>query len=780
MTDVFISYRRSERDRCELIANRLRELGLTVWFDAELEGGQHFPDVIDEKVHEAKAVVVLWSKAATASQWVKAEASIGLADGKLVSATLEHVRLPVPFNNIHTVDLTSWDGDAGSYQWMQLVRPIERLVGRKIRPDEPPRAPHAPRPSMSPEHPEPVERFASSPVSRRTIMMAGGAAGVVALAAAGWMLWPRQDAAQSSETLQNVLDEISVELLRESPEYATALGASEEQAGGRYIDRLSDASREGLRRSAGVAERALARLRQVSRSGLAGQDAVTYDVVLAAMESNVECSRFESGAGAQAPYTVTQLTGAYANIPDFLASQHPLTNSDEADAYLARLSQYARVLDQESARIGEDAADGVIPPDFAIAGAINQLTAFSGRASAQTVLVQSLQSRLSGIAEMAPADKAAFVQRADVIVRDEVLPAYRRQIAALTATLPRATHDAGVWRLARGEERYRAGLKAYTTTSLSPDEIHNMGVELVSGFNSEIDAILRGQGMTRGTVAERIRAIGQRPDQRYPSTDAGRDQLIADLTAQLQTIRARMPEVFGRLARGDLEIRRVPAFVEAGSPGGYYQPAALDGSRPGAYYINLRDPANEWPKFMLPTLTYHEGVPGHHWQISIQQEAGELPFIRSALLGFGAYAEGWGLYAEQLADEMGMYANDPFGRVGYLQSAAFRASRLVVDTGMHAKRWTREQAIDSMLAATGDNRSSVVTEIDRYCVWPGQACSYMVGRQAINRMRESARQTLGDRFDIRGFHDTLLTNGATPLSVSEQLVQRWVEQAQAA
>ncbi len=248
----------------------------------------------------------------------------------------------------------------------------------------------------------------------------------------------------------------------------------------------------------------------------------------------------------------------------------------------------------------------------------------------------------------------------------------------------------------------------------------------------------------------------------------------------MEAITARMPEVCGTLAQAALEIKRVPEYIEAGAPGGYYQGAALDGSRPGAYYINLRDPATEWPKFTLPTLTYHEGTPGHHWQISIQQEAGSLPFIRSAILGFSAFSEGWGLYAEQLADELGMYADDPFGRVGYLQSMTFRASRLVVDTGMHSMRWTREQAIESMVQATGDQRSNIVTEIERYAVWPGQACSYMVGRQAINRMRDNARQALGASFDIRGFHDTILTNGATPLSVTETLVNEWVASRQSA
>jgi uncharacterized protein (DUF885 family) len=289
-----------------------------------------------------------------------------------------------------------------------------------------------------------------------------------------------------------------------------------------------------------------------------------------------------------------------------------------------------------------------------------------------------------------------------------------------------------------------------------------------------MEAGLRAIGLTHGSLSERLNAVSRRSDQIYPSTDDGRMRLLADLNQQVQTIRARMPEVCGRLAHADLEVKRVPEFTEDSAPSGYYQPAALDGSRPGAYYINLRDPAHEWPKCTLPTLTYHEGIPGHHWQISIQQESGELPFIRSALLGFNAYAEGWGLYAEQLADEMGMYANDPLGRLGYLQSTAWRAARLVVDTGIHAKRWTREQAIQSMMAATGDKESIITTEIDRYCVWPGQACGYMVGRQAINRMRTEARTRLGARFNLKGFHDAILVNGSMPLSVTESLVQQWV------
>lgn len=588
--------------------------------------------------------------------------------------------------------------------------------------------------------------------------------------------------------LNALLDRIATQFLHDAPEYATSLAVSEARAGGRFKDRLTDASKEGSRHRLQLSQQAVTDLQHLGRDSLSNTGKVSYDVVVTALEQANAASAFDYGGGAQYPYVLTQLSGAYANLPDFLASQHTVGNRDDADAYLSRLSAYAHVLDQEIAVLNADVAAGVIPPDFTIErnpgpgergkkGAIPQLRGFITSAPAQNVLVASFVEKLNGVAEISAADKATLAQRAQTIVHDEIYPAYQRQIDALNAIKPRATHDAGIWKLPHGAEMYAAALTAQTTTSMQPDEIHQMGLDLIQSLTAEMDAILKAQGMTRGSVSERVHALYSRPDQLYPNTDAGRDQLLADLNRQVQAIRARMPEMCNTLARADLQIKRVPVFTQDGAPGGYYQNAALDGSRPGAYYINLRNTA-EVPKFTLPTLTYHEGIPGHHWQISIQQEAGALPFIRSALLGFNAYAEGWALYAEQMADEMGMYANDAFGKVGYLQSAAFRASRLVCDTGLHAKRWTREQAIDSMYAVTGDQRSSITTEIERYCVWPGQACGYMVGRQAINRMRDTARSALGQRFDIKGFHDTILTNGSTPLSVTQSLVNEWVASRQ--
>lgn len=470
-------------------------------------------------------------------------------------------------------------------------------------------------------------------MTRRTLMGAS-AAGVV-LAAAGCNRGGGEQAAQ----LTAILDDAVKQYLHEIPEFATALGVSEEQAGGRYIDRLSDSSREGRDRINNIAINALAAMRRLNRQSLTGQDGVTYDVVDTALQDGVDAARFEVGGGATGPYAVTQLGGNYTFIPDFLASQHNVTDRDQADAYIARLRAYAGELDKESAMIAHDAGENVIPPDFAIDGAMRQLQTFANTAPAQTVLVAAFGQKLSEAESIAAADRTALSTQAETIVRDEVLPAYRRQIEALQAIRARATHDAGIWKLPQGAEMYPVALKSQTTTTMTADEIHEMGVDLVNSIQSEMDAILRAEGLTRGSVAERVQSLYTRPDQLYANTDAGREQCLSDLNAIVEQVRARMPEQFGTLARAALEIKRVPAYTEAGAPGGYYQVGALDGSRPGAYYINMRDMA-ELPKFTLPTLTFHEGVPGHHWQISIAQEAHGLPLIRSAILGFNAYQKG--------------------------------------------------------------------------------------------------------------------------------------------
>ena len=609
-------------------------------------------------------------------------------------------------------------------------------------------------------------------ISRRVLLGAGAASAAVLAGCASNGATGVSAGGDPSTRMNEVLDRSVANSLRRSPERCTSLGLTEERAGYRFIDKVSDASKQAAREAREQTRTSLNELRAIDRESLPARDKVTYDVVATAWANNLASAEFEVGGGAGAPYVVTQLTGAYRSMPNFLNEQHPLRTTDEAEGYVARINGFVGQLEAETGIIAEDAAAGVIPPDFVIDKAIGQLTRFAEGGANQNLLVQSLVRRLPDAQAIPEASRAGYISRAETAVRDGVIPAVRRQIEALQRIRPRATHDAGIWRLPRGAEMYAAALVSRTTTTMSPDEIHNVGVELIAQLNGEMDAILRAEGLTRGTVAERVQEISRRPDQLYPNTDAGRDQILADLNAQTREIVAMMPRAFNTLAQAQLEIKRVPPFTEAGAPGGYYQRAALDGSRPGAYFINLRDTA-EWPRFTLPTLNYHEGVPGHHWQISIQQESGSIPFIRSAMLGFSAFSEGWGLYAEQLADELGAYQNNRLGRLGYLQSATFRASRLVCDTGLHAKRWTREQAIQSMMQATGDLESSVTTEIERYCVQPGQACAYMIGRQAINRIRQQSTTTLGARFDLKAFHDTMLANGAVPLSVLERVLADW-------
>jgi uncharacterized protein (DUF885 family) len=580
----------------------------------------------------------------------------------------------------------------------------------------------------------------------------------------------------AAAALKAALDHLTTRMLREDPESATSLAVSQEIAGGKYSNRLTDVSVEGMRRQIRILRDARTELTAIDRALLSPDDAVTYDVVVTYIDDVTAGEKFGYGTygfNPPSPYVVTQLTGAYTAIPDFLDSQHQVKTAQDAEDYLERVEAFAKVMDQETAEVKAQADKGVIPPDFCIDGAVQQLQEFAAKKPADTVLVQSLKRKVAD-AKLDAAPQKDLVARVDRAVKEQVLPAYRRQIAQLKALRGRASHDAGVWRLPGGAEYYRVGLRNYNTTDLTPEQIHEMGLKLIEQLQREMDVILKAQGLATGTVGERLERLARDPGQLYPNTDAGRKDLLKALNRQVAELQPLLPKYFGVLAKAKLEIRRVPPYIEAGAPGGYYQSGALDGSRPGAYYINLRD-TSELPKFSLPTLTYHEGEPGHHWQGSIAQESKGLPLIRGAILGFSGYLEGWGLYAEQLADEMGVYQHDPYGRLGYLQSMAFRAARLVVDTGLHYKKWSREQAIDYMVDVTGTPRASIATEVERYAVWPGQATAYMVGRETINRLRSEAKTQLGDQFDLRSFHDAVLTNGAVPLSVLETVVKSWVE-----
>ena len=566
--------------------------------------------------------------------------------------------------------------------------------------------------------------------------------------------------------LRTMLDRFFYERLADSPEQATRLGLD---AGTRadLKRRLDDGSVAGQSRSLERAKAELAGLRRIDPATLSAPARLDHDVLTYQLSRTVAgAERFRYGAtlGRFAPFVLSQLTGAYRDVPDFLESQHRVRDSAEADAYLARLDALPKAIDDDTERQRIDAAKGVFAPDYILDTTLRLLGALRDQPAAETVLVKTFATKLA--AAGLPADAA---ERARSIVERRIFPALDRQRALVTELRGRAVHDAGCWRLPDGDAYYAAAAEAATTVAMTGDEIHRLGLAQVAEISARIDTILKAQGMTQGTVGDRLVALNKRPDQLYANTDAGRDALLAHLTRQIAAMQARLPDAFAALPKAPVEVRRVPPTIQAGAPGGYYQNASLDGSRPAIYYINLRDTFDR-PKFGLATLTHHEAVPGHHLQVTLALESEDIPLIRRRGF-FSGYSEGWALYAEQLADEMGMYAGDPLGQVGYLQSLLFRATRLVVDSGMHAKRWSREKATDYLIATTGIARGRSQGEIDRYTVWPGQACSYKIGHTVWTRLRDEARAQPG--FDLKQFHQVLL-QGAMPLAVLEKVVRaRW-------
>lgn len=562
-----------------------------------------------------------------------------------------------------------------------------------------------------------------------------------------------------------MLDGFFYERLEDSPESATRLGLD---TGPRAALRgkLTDTSAAGVARDLARTKAQAKQLSGMDRAALSAASQLDYDVVAYQLDRAVGGERFGYGetAGRFAPYILSQLTGSYREVPDFLDSQHRVKDAADADAYLSRLEAFPAAMDGELDRQRADAAKGVFAPDYILDTTMKMQAALRDQPVAQTVLVASFAKKLA--AAGLPPERAA---QAEKIVAERIFPAVDRQRELVRQLRAKASHDAGCWRLPDGEAFYAAAAEAATTTKLTGDEIHRMGLDQVADISGRIDAILKGEGMSQGSVGDRLVALNQRPDQLFPNTDPGREALLAQLNSQIIAMQKRLGEAFHTVPKAPVEVRRVPVTIQAGAPGGYYQNASLDGSRPAIYFINLRDTFDR-PKFGLATLTHHEAVPGHHLQVSVALESDSIPMIRRR--GFySGYSEGWALYSEQLADEMGMFEGDPLGRVGYLQSLLFRATRLVVDSGMHAKRWSREKATDYLIATTGIARGRSQGEIDRYTVWPGQACSYKIGHTVWNDLREEVKKKQGAAFDLKQFHE-VLTLGAMPLDILKQTVRQ--------
>ncbi|MBI3438442.1 MAG: DUF885 domain-containing protein, partial [Proteobacteria bacterium] len=446
---------------------------------------------------------------------------------------------------------------------------------------------------------------------------------------------------------------------------------------------------------------------------------------------------------------------------------HPVHTAEDAEAYLTRMGAYADQLDGETERLRADNGRGVVLPNFLLDKCVNQMRQGRSAPVEQWGIVTSLTRRAASIA-------GNFRTHATQIARDHIAPALNRQIAALEAGRAQALSDAGVWRLPRGEEYYAWALRAGTTTNMTPDEVHDMGMQELHDLQARMEPILHSIGYTQGSVGARMTALGNDPRYQFAPGDQGRQQILAFCREKIDDIRARMPQAFNHLVRGYLEVVRISPDVEAGAPGAYGGAGTIDGREPGHFWINLRTPALH-NKFSLADLAYHEAIPGHVWQ---GEYTFHQPLIRN-LLAFNAYSEGWALYAQQIADELGVYNDFPVGRLGYLQSLAFRACRLVVDTGIHAKRWTREQAIDWFVANNGSDRDEVQSEVDRYCAWPGQACGYKVGHSTINRLRDHARSELGARYDFKKFNDAVVLGGNVPMTVLGRIVDAYIASARA-
>jgi len=404
----------------------------------------------------------------------------------------------------------------------------------------------------------------------------------------------------------------------------------------------------------------------------------------------------------------------------------------------------------------------LIPPGFLIDKALEQMRLSAKNARQGGSLVESIARRTKKL-------PGNWAERARTIAAREVAPALKRQISELQAERAAATNDAGIWARPRGDEFYRWALEASTTTKMSPDEVHEMGRSELQRLHAQMDPLLKQIGYTKGSVGQRMIELSRDPRYKFPEGDKGRAEIMAFINNRLEWIRAQMPRAFNTVVKPNMEVRRLPPEEEPGAPGAYGGAGSIDGKIPGRFWINLRT-TDLHSKYSLADLTFHEAIPGHIWQ---GEYTHKMPLIRQ-LLSFNAYSEGWALYAEQLADELGAYENDPVGRLGYLQSLAFRACRLVVDTGIHAKRWTREQGVQFFVDVNGSNPLEVASEVDRYCSWPGQACGYKVGHSEINRQRQRAMSALGSKYDLKSFDDAVVLGGNVPLDVLAENIDAYI------
>ena len=604
-------------------------------------------------------------------------------------------------------------------------------------------------------------------VSRRTLLQSSAAAAATTALGVSGCSDSAVAPTANTPSAKALLDQATELILNAYPESASSAGIDRGQYAG-LKSRLTDRTPEGQAKIEGNVRDMLGKFNKIDLSSLPANAALNVEVVRSVFDSAAK--GFDQPYGDMAllnsnwsyrnsPYAVAQNTGAFVEIPSFLDSSHSLKTTEDADSYLERMSAYAAQLDGETERTRIAGEKGVILPDFLMEKTLGQLRGARGKAPESWGIVGSLASKLDG----------AYGNKAAAIAANEIGPAIDRQIAVHQALAPKATSDAGVWAKPEGDAYYDWALRAGTTTTMSPDEVHQMGLDELASLQARMEPILQSIGYSKGTVGERMTALGADERYKFKAGDPGRAEIMSFINDAVEDIRGRMPQAFETLVPGFLEVTRIAPEVEAGAPGAYGGAGSIDGTKPGHFWINLRS-TDLHNKFTLADLTYHEAIPGHVWQ---GEYTFKQPLIRS-LLAFNAYSEGWALYAQQIADELGVYDDFPVGRLGYLQSLAFRACRLVVDTGLHAKRWTREEAIEWFVTNNGSNPDEVRGEIDRYCAWPGQALGYKVGHSAINNLREKAKSQLGEKYDFRRFNDAVVLGGSVPMTVLGRIIDDYV------
>lgn len=553
------------------------------------------------------------------------------------------------------------------------------------------------------------------------------------------------------------------------PELLTYLGLLERLGIHGHNARLNDASEAYATKTYAFLKKDLAILRRFRTASLRPLDRVSAAVMEWFLDDQVSGERWRYH-----DYPVNQMFGVQSSLPDFMMTMHPLRHPADIRNYAKRLERFGIKIDQvlEGLRLREER--GCLPPGFMVRRVLAEMRAFIAVTPEKHPLYLNFRKKTEGGARLKETRQARLAMQVAARIEQIVYPAYRRLIAYFETLEARRNGDHGVWSLPDGDAFYAYVLRSRTTSEYSPEEVHAIGLAEVERIEAAMTGLLREQGlMVTSSPAAALARIAAEERFLYSNDDAGRAACLADYQSYLDQISSRLDGWFDNKPRARLQVERIPEFKEATAPGAYYQPADLSGSRPGVFYANLRD-MKEVHKLGMKTLAYHEGIPGHHFQIALAQEQKKLPFFRRNL-PFTAYTEGWAMYSEQLAREMGMYDNDPFGLLGSYDSELFRAVRLVVDTGIHYKRWSREQAIDYMKAHSAQAEESIVSEVERYFVMPGQACSYKIGMIKMLQLRTKAREALGSAFSLSDWHRLVLSAGAMPLSILERLVDEYIE-----